>query len=197
MNVQKDKRKGLQSHTQKCIFVGYPGQYKGWRFLDLQTRKELISDTAVFDERVFPGNSNQSVVLVNPEDQAPSDPSVLVEFEEPVVATVAVEIAVVAAGVATAAAGTLVAVAAAALDPVAVVALQSVDLQQVADFLAEKPSPRFAPLVPVPVLVVASSGLGSTSCSELKASLARYVPLHRAQLEAVLLASPDVAADAL
>ena len=68
------------------------------------------------------------------------------EFEGPVVATVAVEIAVV---VATAAAGTLVAVAAAALDPVAVVALQSVDLQQVADFLAEKPSPRFAPLVPV------------------------------------------------
>ena len=84
VNVQKDKRKGLQSHTQKCIFVGYPGQYKGWRFLDLQTRKELISDTAVFDERVFPGNSKQPVVLFTPEDQAPSDPSVVVEFEEPV-----------------------------------------------------------------------------------------------------------------
>ena len=53
--------------------------------LDLQTRQELISDTTVFDERVFPGNSKQLVVLFDPEDQAPSDPSVVVEFEEPVV----------------------------------------------------------------------------------------------------------------
>ena len=29
--VQKDKRKKLESHMEKCIFVGYPAGYKGWR----------------------------------------------------------------------------------------------------------------------------------------------------------------------
>ena len=67
VNVQKDKRRGLQSNTQKCIFIGYPAQYKGWMFLDLETRQELIGDTAVFDECVFPGNSKDPVVLLAPE----------------------------------------------------------------------------------------------------------------------------------
>ena len=83
VNVQKDKRRGLQSHTQKCIFIGYPAQYKGWMFLDLETRKELISDTAVFDERVFPGNSKDPVVLLAPEPEPVSfDEPVVVELDE-------------------------------------------------------------------------------------------------------------------
>ena len=32
VNVQKDKRKTLDSHVQKCIFVGYPPGVKGWEF---------------------------------------------------------------------------------------------------------------------------------------------------------------------
>ena len=83
VNVQKDKRRGLQSHTQKCIFIGYPAQYKGWMFLDLETRKELISDTAVFDEHVFPGNSKDPVVLLAPEPKPVSfDEPVVVELDE-------------------------------------------------------------------------------------------------------------------
>ena len=30
--VKKDQHKQLQSHTQKCIFLGYPSNYKGWVF---------------------------------------------------------------------------------------------------------------------------------------------------------------------
>ena len=55
VNVQKDQRKGLQSHTRKCIFVGYPPEHKGWLFYDWTTKRTLVSDAAIFDERVFPG----------------------------------------------------------------------------------------------------------------------------------------------
>ena len=52
-------------------------------FLDLETRKELISDTAVFDERVFPGNSKDPVVLLAPEPEPVSfDDPVVVELDE-------------------------------------------------------------------------------------------------------------------
>jgi hypothetical protein len=29
VHVQKNKRKALQSHMEKCIFIGYPPGYKG------------------------------------------------------------------------------------------------------------------------------------------------------------------------
>ncbi len=35
----------------KCIFVGYPSDYKGWVFWHPESRRLIISDTAVFDER--------------------------------------------------------------------------------------------------------------------------------------------------
>ncbi|CCA77031.1 hypothetical protein PIIN_11016 [Serendipita indica DSM 11827] len=50
-------RNALDSHTEKCIFVGYPSDRPGWVFWNLQTRKIIHSDSAVFDERVFPGTS--------------------------------------------------------------------------------------------------------------------------------------------
>ena len=52
VHVQKDKRKGLQPHYIKCVFVGYPVGYKGFIFYDPVGRREIVSDTAVFDERV-------------------------------------------------------------------------------------------------------------------------------------------------
>ena len=61
--VKKDQHKQLQSHTQKCVFLGYPSNYKGWVFWNLVTRKEVISDSAQFDERVFPGTSKTPVDL--------------------------------------------------------------------------------------------------------------------------------------
>ena len=61
--VKKDQHKQLQSHTQKCVFLGYPSNYKGWVFWNPMTRKEVISDSAQFDERVFPGTSKTPVDL--------------------------------------------------------------------------------------------------------------------------------------
>jgi len=32
VHIQKDKRAGLNSHMEKCVFIGYPQGYKGWKF---------------------------------------------------------------------------------------------------------------------------------------------------------------------
>jgi len=61
VHIQKDQRAGLQPHYLKCVFIGYPLDYKGWLFYDLEAWKEIISNTAVFDERVLPGNSVEQV----------------------------------------------------------------------------------------------------------------------------------------
>jgi hypothetical protein len=55
VHVQKDRRKALESHMEKCIFVGYPSGYKGWKFYNPVTKKFIISERAEFDERYFPG----------------------------------------------------------------------------------------------------------------------------------------------
>src|SRR6202012_1370137 len=57
VHIQKDKRVGLSPHMEKCIFVGYPAQYKGWEFYNPSSRKFVLSDRADFDERVCPGTS--------------------------------------------------------------------------------------------------------------------------------------------
>ena len=51
---QKDQRGVFESHAAQCILIGYPIDYKGWRFWDPEARKEIISDSAVFRESVFP-----------------------------------------------------------------------------------------------------------------------------------------------
>ena len=53
--IQKDKRRSLQPHMEKCVFVGYPSGYKGWKFYNPTTQKYIICERAEFDERVFPG----------------------------------------------------------------------------------------------------------------------------------------------
>ena len=68
VHVKKDQRKQLQSHTQKCVFIGYPSNYKGWLFWNATTRKEIISDSTEFDERFFPGNSRTPVALKVPSE---------------------------------------------------------------------------------------------------------------------------------
>ena len=57
VHVKKDQRTGLQAHTQKCIFIGYPSEYKGWLFYNSDTKKTIISNAAEFNERLFPGLS--------------------------------------------------------------------------------------------------------------------------------------------
>ena len=63
VHVKKDQRKQLQSHTQKCVFIGYPTNFKGWLFWNPTSQKEVLSDSAEFDERAFPGNSKNPVDL--------------------------------------------------------------------------------------------------------------------------------------
>ena len=51
VHVQRDKRSSLGSHMEKCIFIGYPEGYKGWKFYNPKTKKVVISERADFDER--------------------------------------------------------------------------------------------------------------------------------------------------
>ena len=57
VHIQKDKREwgGLGSHMEKCIFIGYPPDYKGWKFYNPATKKSVISECAQFDEHYFLG----------------------------------------------------------------------------------------------------------------------------------------------
>ena len=71
MHVKKDKRSQLGSHTQKCVFIGYPSDYKGWLFWSPELKKEVISNSAEFDERFFPGNSTNPIDWPLPPLQEP------------------------------------------------------------------------------------------------------------------------------
>ena len=51
MHVQKDKRPALRPHYEKCVFIGYPDGYKGWKFYNPTTKRTMISELADFDER--------------------------------------------------------------------------------------------------------------------------------------------------
>jgi hypothetical protein len=53
--IQRDKRPlgSLGSHMEKCVFLGYPQGYKGWKFYNPVTKKVVISERADFDERYF------------------------------------------------------------------------------------------------------------------------------------------------
>ena len=76
VHVKKDQRKGLSSHTQKCVFIGYPAEYKAWLFYNSMTRKQIISKDAEFDERYFPGLSRKPDIHPFPSlIPSPSPPS--------------------------------------------------------------------------------------------------------------------------
>jgi len=47
VHIQKDKREKLGSHMAKCIFIGYPEGYKGWRFYNPETHRVLCGTTGV------------------------------------------------------------------------------------------------------------------------------------------------------
>jgi transposase InsO family protein len=71
VHVQKDQRQALESHTHKCVFVGYPSDRAGWMFWDSSAKKIIYSDSAMFDEREFPGASIQPMTASIPVNLLP------------------------------------------------------------------------------------------------------------------------------
>ena len=63
--VHKKKRKALQPHSKKCIFVGYPEGVKAWKFWDPVSKQIIISSHAAFDEQCFPGTYSGPVQLAS------------------------------------------------------------------------------------------------------------------------------------
>jgi hypothetical protein len=54
IHLQKDQCCTLLLHATQCVLISYPTDYKGWKFWDPQTHKEVISNSAVFRNSVFP-----------------------------------------------------------------------------------------------------------------------------------------------
>ena len=52
--IQKDQQQGLEPHTQKYVFIGYPSGVKGWKFWNPVTKKCVISNDAEFDKQNLP-----------------------------------------------------------------------------------------------------------------------------------------------
>ena len=53
---------------EKCVFIGYPDGYKGWKFHNPITKKVIISERAEFDER----HKYDGQCLVSTMDHTPS-----------------------------------------------------------------------------------------------------------------------------
>jgi len=80
VHLQKDQHPTLLPHVTQCVLIGYPTDYKGWRFWDPQTRKAVVSDSTVFRESVFPfrkpglSGIDTSVDPIPPANTATPDP---------------------------------------------------------------------------------------------------------------------------
>jgi hypothetical protein len=52
----------LAPRSTACIFLGYPSSHKGYRCLDLVTKRIIISRHVVFDETLFPFSTDPSSI---------------------------------------------------------------------------------------------------------------------------------------
>ena len=82
MLIHKEKRKALQPHSKRCIFIGYPDGVKAWQFWDPIDKKVIISSHTVFDERCFPGNSTTAINLILTSLPISSPPTHLVVLDQ-------------------------------------------------------------------------------------------------------------------
>jgi hypothetical protein len=55
---------------EKCVFIGYPQGYKGWKFYNPTTKKTVIAERADFDERYFPLSKCPSLPSITPTSPA-------------------------------------------------------------------------------------------------------------------------------
>ena len=57
----KDRSKDKFSpRSRRCVFLGYPHGKKGWKVMDLESKKMIISRDVKFDENTFPFATSQS-----------------------------------------------------------------------------------------------------------------------------------------
>src|ERR1700733_15125385 len=54
-HVQKDKRRSFEPKSRKCVFLGYPVDYKGWKCWDPVTNEVFICRDVRFVETEMPG----------------------------------------------------------------------------------------------------------------------------------------------
>jgi hypothetical protein len=66
VNTFSTAKNKLSPRATKCVFLGYPSQHRGYRCLDIQTRKIIISRHVTFDENTFPYSTSS---------QAPASPT--------------------------------------------------------------------------------------------------------------------------
>src|ERR1700733_1721803 len=63
--VQKDKRSTFQPKSRKCVFLGYPLDYKGWKCWDPVTGDVFISRDVKFVETEMPGVELDLVLVMS------------------------------------------------------------------------------------------------------------------------------------
>jgi hypothetical protein len=58
----------LAARSTACVFLGYPSSHKGYRRLDLSSRRIIISRHIVFDESIFPFTSTDPIADTSTSD---------------------------------------------------------------------------------------------------------------------------------
>jgi hypothetical protein len=61
----------LEFHSQKCVFLGYSSQHKGYTCLHIPSSRLYISRDVVFDENVFPFSSTSTPSVSTPYASSP------------------------------------------------------------------------------------------------------------------------------
>ena len=60
VHIQKKHQHSFKSKSRKCIFVGYPPDFKGWKVYDPLTHQITVSRDVIFDENTMPGSKHTS-----------------------------------------------------------------------------------------------------------------------------------------
>jgi len=56
--IPSTNRNKLQPRSKPCVFLGYPSNHRGYKCLELSSRKIIISRHVNFDETIFPFSSS-------------------------------------------------------------------------------------------------------------------------------------------